>query len=410
MNEGQLSKGLFQRLYVDSFRGLSKEVWILSITLLINRAGSMVLPFVSLFLTQDQGWTKLETGFAVTCYGCGSLAGAFVGGKLADRFRHKDIMFWSLILGGLAIMSIGFFKNFYMVSATLFIAAAISDALRPPLYAEVSLRSTDDNITRGISLVRLAVNLGISVGPAVGGFLAFAYGYFWLFILDGITCILAGLFLYFMLDSAPKKKKVKLQENKKAKSPYTDFYFMCFLFFNLVILTGFFQILFSAPVYLKEVYGVNEKQIGWFFTANGLLIFLFEMPIIYYLEKAKLDFKPLMIGAVMMGAAYLSFAIFQSFWPAIISYSLLIAFGEIINFPFINTISIRRSDEDNLGDYMGAVAMLFSLSLILSPMCGLPVIELVDNYNVYWMIIGSAFILGAIGIAWTRKHLDMELK
>jgi len=59
---------------------------------------------------------------------------------------------------------------------------------------------------------------------------------------------------------------------------------------------------------------------------------------------------------------------------------------------------------------MGAVAILFSLSLILSPLCGLPVIELVDNYTVYWIIIGSAFILGAIGIAWTRKHLDMELK
>jgi len=340
MIAGQPSKSLFQRLYIDSFRGLSKEVWILSITLLINRAGSMVLPFVSLFLTQDQGWSKWDSGLAVTCYGLGSLAGAYVGGKLSDRFRNKDIMLWSLILGGLAIMSIGFFKNFYMVSATLFIAAAISDALRPPLYAEVSLRSTDDNVTRGISLVRLAVNLGISIGPAVGGFLAFAYGYFWLFILDGITCIFAGIFLYFMLDSIPKKSKEEILEKKKtkAKSPYRDFYFMCFMFFNLVILTGFFQILFSAPVYLKEVYGVNEKQIGWFFTANGLLIFLFEMPIIYYLEKAKLDFKPLMIGAVMMGSAYLSFAIFQSFWPAIISYSLLIAFGEIINFPFVKTI------------------------------------------------------------------------
>lgn len=382
----------------------------MSFALLINRAGSMVLPFVSLFLTQDLGWTKYQTGIAVSVYGFGSLTGAFIGGKLSDIYRNKDIMVWSLILGGLAIMSIGFTKNFYLLTAALFVAAAISDALRPPLYAEVSLRSTDDNVTRGISLVRLAVNLGISVGPAVGGFVAYAYGYFWLFILDGITCILAGIFLFAMLEPFSEKRKVKAKSKQGTRSPYRDFYFMCFLFFNLIILTGFFQILYSVPVYLKEVYGVNEKQIGWFFTANGLLIFLFEMPIIYYLEKAKLDFKPLIIGAVVMGSAYLSFALFQSFWPAIISYSLLIAFGEIINFPFINTISIRRSDEDSLGDYMGAVAMLFSLSLILSPLCGLPIIEFVDNYTIYWIIIGSAFMVGAIGILWSRSRLDMELQ
>lgn len=180
-------------------------------------------------------------------------------------------------------------------------------------------------------------------------------------------------------------------------------------FFNLLILSAFFQILYSVPVYLKEIYGVTEKQIGWFFTANGLLIFLFEMPIIYYLEKAKLDFKPLIIGAITMGSAYFSLAIFQSFWPAIIAYSILIAFGEIINFPFINTISIRRSDEDSLGNYMGAVAIIFSLSLIISPLIGLPVIEVVGYYY-YWWLIGGVFVVGAIGIAWTRDKLDMELK
>lgn len=409
MSEGQVSGNLFQRLYVDSFRGLSKEVWILSIALLINRAGSMVLPFVSLFLTQDLDWTKKETGFAVSCYGIGSLAGAYTGGKMADRYKHKDIMLFALFAGGLAIMLIAFAKGFILLCLALFFAAGISDMLRPALYAEVSLRSTEENVTRGISLVRLAVNLGISVGPAVGGFIAFYYGYFWLFILDGLTCILAGFYLLYTLDDGPDKVRKTKAQKISAKSPYRDFYYMWFAFFNLLILSAFFQILYSVPVYLKEIYGVTEKQIGWFFTANGLLIFLFEMPIIYYLEKAKLDFKPLIIGAITMGSAYFSLAIFQSFWPAIIAYSILIAFGEIINFPFINTISIRRSDEDSLGNYMGAVAIIFSLSLIISPLIGLPVIEVVGYYY-YWWLIGGVFVVGAIGIAWTRDKLDMELK
>ena len=87
--------------YMNSFRGLSREIWWLALITFINRAGTMVIPFLSLYLTQDLGFTLENVGIIMTCFGIGSLIGSWVGGKLTDVFGYYKVMLISLLLTGL---------------------------------------------------------------------------------------------------------------------------------------------------------------------------------------------------------------------------------------------------------------------------------------------------------------------
>jgi len=351
--------------------------------------------------------SKVNAGIVISFYGFGSLAGSFLGGWLADRIGNFKVMLFSLIIGGISLFGMLYISGFYLICFWIFVCATILDSMRPALWAEVSQRSDEDNVTRGISLIRMALNLGVFIGPAAGGLIAFHYGYDWLFIIDGLTCISAGIFLWFALhpDRAVKAYKKTEAAKAKGKNPYLDFHYVMFLIFNLVVLSAFFQIIFAIPVYLKEEFGLNEGEVGWFLAANGLIITIFEMPIIYYIEKTKATFKPMIIGYLMIGLSFMVLWIMMHPLAAIVGFLILSCFGEIVSFPFISTISIKRAGEDSLGAYMGATTVLFSLAVIISPLIGLPIVDVI-GYSDYWIFSFVIVLLGVIGIKWTQGKFE----
>lgn len=142
---------------------------------------------------------------------------------------------------------------------------------------------------------------------------------------------------------------------------------------------------------------LNEVWIGLFFTANGIMIFVFEMPIIYFIEKKNRFLKPMMLGSIMVGLGYACLSIFSLPIVAIILYSLLIAFGEIINFPLIPTLAMRRSNDFNKGKYMGAVSMMFAFAHTFAPIVGLPVVEKIGFEN-YWYLLATLSIVSGISL------------
>ncbi len=374
--------------------------------MLINRSGMMVLPFLSLYMIEILGWSKTQAGIGTSVYGLAGLAGAFAGAWFCDRFGTYRVLLVSLIVAGFSFFAYPFITEFFALISWIFVTVSIADMMRPATFTAISDYSDRDNVARGISLIRMAINLGISIGPALGGFLAFYYGYTWLFIVDGITCLVAALALFLLIEDEYAADQPK-EETPGRQSPYADGPFLLFMFLNMVLLTTFFQILYTTPVYFKEVLDIQENVIGWFFTGNGLIIFLFEMPIIFYLEKRH-HFPPLVIGGLMIGVAYLVFPLVPYLLPAIILHSILIGFGEIINFPFISTIGLTRAGEVNKAQYMGAVSVMFSAALILASLIGLPVVELIGFDHFYYTVGGVACVASVL--LWvTRRRVSQPL-
>lgn len=397
------------RLYKQSFSGLSKDVWALALIYLVNRAGEMVIPFMSVFLTNQLGFSKTETGIVLFCYGLGAMCGSNIGGYLTDAIGNFKVMALSLAGSGIAFMCIILFSTFYVLSAWMFLTAVFTSMFSPAAFSAVGIWGIPENKTRGFSLLRMAINLGFSIGPAVGGFIAFKVGYNWLFIIDGLTCFLALITLFLVLRHRNVKQERPKEEHIKHESPYKDIYLMLFLFLNLINMIAFFQILFSVTVYFKEVILLDEMWIGLFFTANGLLVLLLEMPIVYKIEQSKKFFKPLASGAILIGLAYVSLSLFSNPFVAIFFYSIFLAVGEVVNFPLIPSLAIRRADEQNHGKYMGMVSMMFAVAYVLAPILGLPIVERI-GYHTYFYAAATLSMIAGICLWFLKPYFqDSEM-
>ena len=174
--------------------GLPRDSWLLALATLVNRAGTMVLPFLALYLTQDLHFSAGQAGAVLAVYGVVSLTVSPIAGRFADRFGHQRILIGSLLLGGLGFWALPLLHTLPAVMAGMVVLSAVNESMRPATLALVGDLAPAALRRQAFALNRLAINLGMSVGPAAGGLLA-ARSFGTLFWVDGATSIAAGLVL-----------------------------------------------------------------------------------------------------------------------------------------------------------------------------------------------------------------------
>jgi len=377
--------------YLNTFKGLSKEVWWLSLITLINRAGTMVIPFLSIYLIKDLAFTLKEVGWIMSAFGLGSVIGSWIGGKLTDKIGYFKIMAVSLLLTGILFIGLQYIHDFYWFCVGIFIIMVIADSFRPAMFVAVSAYSKPENKTRSITLIRLAINLGFSAGPAVGGMIILGLGYGGLFWVDGITCIIASLLLINVL--SPKKTKVIKEEKiENPKSAYSDKTFILFLFAMLLFAIVFLQYFSTIPIFFKDRFLLNEFEIGILLGANGLIIFLIEMPLVKFLESSRFSKKSIMsFGVLLIGLSFLVLN-FTSWSGILIIALILITFGEMIVFPFSNAFAMERANRGNQGEYMALYSIAFSLAHVFGHNAGMQLIDRLDYEATWYIVTGIAAI------------------
>lgn len=392
------------RLYKDAFEGLNGEVWKLSFMMLINRMGTLILPFLTLYTTQELGWTAVQGASAASSFGLGSLAGAYLGGVLTDRIGYYKTMAYGLLIAGVLFFAAQHIDGYLALCLALFVSSLAADTLRPALYTGLAFITDDSTRTRAISLMRMAFNLGFAIGPAIAGLTIGIFGYRSIFILDGITCILAGIFLlrYIADHNVPRAAmavvdEVIVEKQTAGGSPYRDPAFLVFLLSNVFMLTAFFSIVFMVPLYMKNDLGLTEAHVGVFYALNGMIVFVVEMPLIRYIEQQGYSkYRFMIYGAVMMGTGLLCLLLPVSYLLALVFYLVLVSVGEIINFPFISTTAMERAQDTNRGKYMGLTSMSFSVAIIVSPKVGAYFLD-AYGFDGLWLCMGLLNFLGVAG-------------
>lgn len=378
--------------YISTFKGLSKEVWWLSLITLINRAGTMVIPFLSLYLNKNLNFSIPDIGWIMSFFGLGSVVGTWIGGKLTDKIGYYKVMFISLILTGIFFVLLQYVKTFEGFCAGIFLVMLVADAFRPAMFVAVSAYSKPENKTRSVTLIRLAINLGFSAGPAVGGFIITGIGYQGLFWIDGVTCALAAVLLLQVLHP----KKVKAQDEVKVENPvsaYKDKPFWIFFIAMFIFGFVFLQYFSTIPLYYKDAWFLSELEIGLLMGFNGFFIFIFEMPLIKWLENPKNSkIKLVAIGLFLVAISFIVLNI--SSWAGILlAGMLLMTVGEMIAFPFSNAFAVERAKKGNQGEYMALYSIAFSLSHIFSHNIGMQMIDKF-GFEFTWNAITIFALLG----------------
>lgn len=389
------------RIYADSFKGLSKEAWMLSIVMLINRSGSMVLPFLGVYMTDQLEFSIKESGLVLSFYGVGSVIGSWLGGYFTDKFGEYRVQSTSLFLSAPLFLLIPIFTSVEGMALIILLQSIISETFRPANSVAITKYARPENLTRAFSLNRMAINLGFSIGPALGGILS-SVSYELLFITNSVGAILAGIFYVRFFRKRHKIYQKKMKEKpivketiEKERSPYRDSPFLVYCLLCAIFSVCFFQFFNTIPIFYKEVAHLDQKSIGYILGYSGFIIVVLEMLVVNFADKYLTIAKTLLYGILMCAAAYAMLAINHHISLIMLSISIL-SVGEILVLPFMSTITALRSGKTNQGAYMGLNGMTFSISFIITPLLGTSVASDL-GFNTLW--IGSGVVLALAGIA-----------
>jgi predicted MFS family arabinose efflux permease len=395
---------MFQKILIP-YQGFSREVWFMALTMLVNRAGAMVIPFLSLYLTNYLGFSLSEVGWILSFYGFGSLAGVFIGGKLADQIGYYKVMYVSLMATGIVFFILQFLTNFYALCAGIFVLTIVADAFRPAVWVALNDYSRPENRTRSVTLIRLAINLGFSLGPAMGGLLIMYLSYRSLFWIDGITCIIASVIIIVFLRQKSVVKKSEDQHAAPKLSPYLDRQYLIFWVAMFLIGFAFMQVFSTLPLYYSKVLGMEEGSIGLLLAMNGMLIFVLEMPLVHALEKSKLENLKIVIAGTFF--LLLSFLVLNiGSWAGLAVLGMVfLTFGEMLGFPFSNSYALDRSRMGNQGAYMAMYSMSFSAAHILGPNIGMQFSEKF-GFESTWYLMGAVCLVTCLILLGLQKRDD----
>jgi len=393
------------RLYKDAFSGIPRSIWLLALTQLINRSGSMVVFFLAVYLRDELHFDYWHTGVIMALFGAGSFVGVYVGGKIIDRIGHYPVMLSSLLIGGMMFIVVGQIHNFYWLAAGMFLLSALGEAFRPAGMVAISHYATPENYTRSISLYRLAINLGFSVGPAVGGILA-SVSYELIFWADGITCMLAALSIFLFLENTKKKEKKagKVTEKPQANpadSPFRDKAYLVFIPLVCIYATAFFQLFTTMSLYYKDSEQLSESQIGFILALNGLLVAAIEMVLIYKIEKKRSPYFWIFVGALLLLISYVMLLFVHGFvWLIILT--VIFSFSEMFAMPFMNTFMNERAAEHNKGQYASLYVMAWSVAQIATPLLATQVMDH-HGYNTLWVVLAGFCLVVILLNRWMKN-------
>lgn len=384
-------------LYRNAYGGLSPASWMLALVMFINRSGSMVMPFLSVYLTQSLGFSIEQAGVILTIFGVGAMTGALLGGWLSDKIGPFRVQCLSLGLGGLFFLLMAEVTSFPLLAAGIFVLSVTVECLRPANTASVAVYARPENVTRSFSLNRMAINLGFSIGPALGGLLA-SVSYKLLFIADGLTCMAAGVFFYFYFRGKrgnPEPRPADQRPAATSRSPYRDLRFLAFLLFTTGYAVIFFQLFTTLPLYYREVYQLPELQIGLLLGFNGLLVFLFEMIIIHLIGSRAVFWQLVVGGTLLCGASFVLLNLATGM-AVVVTAIVLLTFSEIFAMPFMVTFTVNRAGEKKRGAYIGLYTLAFSAAFILAPFLGTRIIA-DHGFTTLWWAAGLLSLPTAIG-------------
>jgi predicted MFS family arabinose efflux permease len=384
------------KTYRNAYAGLSKQTWLLSLIMLINRSGTMVVPFMTLYLTSPRmGYTVGEAGIVFGLFGAGAFSGAWLGGRLTDKIGFYPIQLITLIGGGLLFFVLGQMKTYPLICSFTFLLSFVNEAFRPANSTAIAFYSKEENRTRSYSLNRLAINLGWALGSGLGGFLAHK-NYELLFWVDGSTNIIAALVMILFLKPVnykPPSKKSK--EETVVRSAYKDKTYLSFVVITMLFACCFFQLFTNLPVYFKKDLHFSEPFIGSLIAVNGIIIALVEMVLIYKLEGRRRIIVYISLGVFIVGLSFLMLNLNGPFVAIAGSMIVLVTFGEILAMPFMNSYWIARTQPANRGQYAALFSMAWSAAQTLGPMGGAQLAQYA-GFNVLWWAVGGLSIFASM--------------
>lgn len=382
-------------------KGLPHSLWLLCLSTLVNRLGTMVIFFLALYLVQARGWTASEAATALAVYGAGSMAAGPFSGSLADRLGHRRTLTWSLVLSGALMVALPHVQPRGAFLGLVGLWSALNQAYWPASMALLADLAPEGKRQQGFVLHRMAANLGLAIGPALGGILA-KHTYTALFWVDGLTTLLGALVLVLGVPEGPRPTPSPGSTRPAWRDPRLTLLLLAMLPAVMV----FNQLMGALPLWISQDLGHGPRMFGLVFTLNTLLILLFEAAVNHrttrWTHGAQLGLGALLIA---LGFGTTGWATGLPFLAITVA---LWTFGEMVLLPATSETVAVLAPASQRGEYMGLYSFAWTVALTLGPWLGLKARpHLVPS--LFWGLCGLVATASALAMVFVcRRTVDVR--
>ena len=381
-------------------RGLPRTAWILFLGTFLNKFGTFVLPFLTVYLTR-RGFSLTDAGIAMSAYGIGSLMASILGGQLADSIGRRKTIVLSMFSVAGAMMLLSQSHSLAAIVAATWLAAMTGELYRPASSALLADVAPPELRVTAFSAYRMAFNAGFAFGPATAGFLA-ERGYFWLFVGDASTSVLFGIIALALLPRATVKRNGNGSWTSDFKILTRDREFHRVLLGAFIIGLVFLQISSSFSLHITRL-GFSPATYGMILSLNGVLVTFCELPMTSITSRFR-PWNMMALGYLLIAIGFTATA-FARTVPELIACVVMFTLGEMATFPVSSAYIAGLAPAHLRGRYMGAYSLTWSAALIFAPQIGLRLFAI--GPKVLWLTCGMlGLVATAIAFRGPVKTLD----
>lgn len=332
---------------------------------------SMIWPYLVVYISEQLELPLASIGGLITLNAAMSLLSSFLAGSIADRLGRKWAMVISLAFNGMAYLAMipahtlgqfallmalrGAFQPLYRVGSDAMLADLVPPRQRADAYA----------------LNRLSKNVGVALGPALGGFLA-ATSYSIAFGIAAITSVLFSLLIAFFahetLSRTSLEKKTLPQTFQGYGTIFQDRAFLTFILGIVLqqISASMLWVLLAA--YAKENYGVSESLYGLIPTTNALMVVFLQVFVTKQTQKYP-PLKVITVGIFLYALGVGSVSLGSGFWGFWMS-MVIVTIGELMVVPTASSYTANIAPDEMRGRYMSLLTLTWGAGSLVGPITG----------------------------------------
>ncbi len=352
------------------FRRYPFQFWLMLMGLVISTTGTtMVWPFLTIYASEKLLLPLAAVTSLMTFNSVSGFVSSVIAGSLVDRFGRKGMMVIGLF--GMAIVYLGYMpaREFWQFALLMLLSGSFNPLYRVGTDAIVADMIEPENRTQAYSLVRMGRNVGVALGPILGG-LVLSRSYNIGFITASIALTFFGLLTIFFLKETlqrdPNRHHDSLRDQLRVISEALRnkaFSRMVGSFTLMEICATLMWVVLA--VYIKQNYGIGEAQYSWIPTTNALMV-IFLQVLITRLTQKHSPTRVMPVGAAFYAVAMLLVALSGNFWGFLLA-MIIMTFGELITAPTATAYVANLAPADQRGRYLGLFGLAWYFALSIGP-------------------------------------------